>query len=247
VPRRPPAVTALLRSPAEIGGLRRHGRTHDEDPDPPSPDSCMQVDWAFWNVGDCGLTDEVPENPPFLFGSGKSGTPCVRMHLANFSSLARFAPDAGFDVPPPRKLWHACLADWYCGELWSIPSAGVILNPTDPFFTVGSGNFGTPCDRMHAAYSTAFAAAPDADDDDDADGEADAPATPGPAGPLEHPAASTPAPASAVASRPARRTLSPPRTAEAIHGIANITHSLPRNESSPAWAARVQQVLPPPR
>jgi hypothetical protein len=33
----------------------------------------MQVDCAFWNVGDDGLIEEVPENPPFLFGSGKSG------------------------------------------------------------------------------------------------------------------------------------------------------------------------------
>ena len=148
------------------------------------------------------------------------------MHWANFSSLARFPLDPEFDVPPPRRLEHACRAAWYCGELGSIPSAALILNPTVPFFTVGSGNFGTPCDRMHAAYSSAFAA-PDAVADDD--GDADAPATPGPPGPLEHPAASTPAPASATASRPARRTLPPPppRTAEAIHGIADITQHTP--------------------
>ena len=188
----------------------------------------MQVDCAFWNVGDDGLTVEVPENPPFLFGSGKSGTPCDRMHCANFSSLARF-PDPEFAVPPPRRLEHACLADWYCGEFWSTPSPAVMLNPTDPFCTVGSGKSGTPCDRMHAAYCSASASAsPETVADCDGDGVADdTPATPGSADPPEHPATSTPATASATASRPARRILSLPRTAKAIHGIANITHSLP--------------------
>jgi hypothetical protein len=186
---------------------------------------------------------EVPENPPFLFGSGKSGTPCDRMHCANFSSLARF-PDPEFAVPPPRRLEHACRADWYCGEFWSTPSPAVMLNPTDPFCTVGSGKFGTPCDRMHAAYSSA-SASPDTVAVGDADAEADD--APGPADPPEHPAASTPVTASATASGPARRTLSPPRTAEAIHGIANITHSLPRNESPPGLGGRVQLVLPSPR
>jgi hypothetical protein len=94
---------------------------------------------------------------------------------------------------------------------------------------------------MHAAYSSA-SAAPDATADDDAD--AGAPATPGP---LEHPAASTPAPATATASRPARRTLPPHRAAEAIHGIADITHSLTRNEPPRGHDGRAQQVLPPPR
>ena len=183
----------------------------------------MQVDCAFWNVGDDGLTEEVPENPPFLFGSGKSGTPCDRMHCANFSSLARF-PDPEFAVPPPRRPAHACRADWYCGEFWSTPSPAVMLNPTDPFCTVGSGKFGTPCDRMHAAYSSA-SASPDTVADADAEAD-DAPASPGPTDPPEHPAASTPVTASATASGPARRTLFPPRTAEAIHGIANTTHSL---------------------
>jgi hypothetical protein len=186
----------------------------------------MQTDWAFWNVGDDGLTGKVPENPPFLFGSGKSGTPCDRMHLANVSFLARFA-DPEFADPPGRRPWHACRADWYCGEFWStlVPEK---LNPTDPFCTVGSGKFGSPCDRMQFAYASACAAAPDAaaEGEADADGD-DASATPGPSGPLEHPAISTHTPVSAIASRPALRPLR--RIAAAFHGIAGITHSLTRN------------------
>jgi hypothetical protein len=53
----------------------------------------MQTDCAFWNVGDDGLNEEFPENPPFLFGSGKSGTPCDRMHCAYASACA--SPDTG--------------------------------------------------------------------------------------------------------------------------------------------------------
>jgi hypothetical protein len=81
---------------------------------------------------------------------------------------------------------------------------------------------------MHVAYSSAFPA-PDAAADDDGDADADAPATPGPLEPLEHPAASTPAPTSTTASKPARRILDLRLTAEAIAGIPDISLSLNQN------------------
>jgi hypothetical protein len=189
----------------------------------------MHVDWAFWNVADPGLTCEVPENPPFLFGSGKLGTPCERMHCANLMSLARVAGETELDVPPPRRLWHACLAARYVGEFWSMPSLAVILNPTDPFSTVGSGKLDTPCERMHSEYSSASVAPDtvadgDADEDEDEDEDGTA-ATPGLLDPLEHPAAKRPMPTIAAARVPARRALSPRRVAASHHDLADIIHS----------------------
>jgi hypothetical protein len=39
--------------------------------------------WAAWNVGESGSTlPALRLNSPFAFGSGKSFTPCERMHCA---------------------------------------------------------------------------------------------------------------------------------------------------------------------
>jgi hypothetical protein len=52
--------------------------------------SLAQVARAALNAGDDGLTEPLAGNtkPPPAAGSGKSGTPLARMHLANASAPA---------------------------------------------------------------------------------------------------------------------------------------------------------------
>jgi hypothetical protein len=84
----------------------------------------------------------VPENPPWLFGSGKSATPCVRMHCENLTSLARYWGDTELlPAPPRRRLEHAFIAFWYAAEFGLIPLDGGIEYPPPLFW---SGKFGSP-------------------------------------------------------------------------------------------------------
>jgi len=58
--------------------------------------------------------------------------------------------------PPGTSLSHFVLADWNAGEDRTAepgPNAGPALEP-------GSGNWGTPCDRMHSANWSAVPALP---------------------------------------------------------------------------------------
>ena len=57
---------------------------------PPFGKSFWQTLWADWNVGDFGLMPRSEPNwiTPWLFGSGKLLTPCLRMQDENFAPSA---------------------------------------------------------------------------------------------------------------------------------------------------------------
>lgn len=132
------------------------------------PISGAQILLAAWNAGELGSTPGPPiwtKVPPleplWTVGSGKSGTPCARMHLA-IASAAFCKPGADSAVEPPLPgswEWQVCIADWNAGALTGTPLT-VIVWP-DPVVCLawirmppaplpaGSGKFGTPCARMH--------------------------------------------------------------------------------------------------
>jgi hypothetical protein len=62
------------------------------EPGPPPGSRCLQDVWADWNAGDRTLTPEFAPRIwillPVTCGSGKSDTPCERMHLANATAPA---------------------------------------------------------------------------------------------------------------------------------------------------------------
>jgi hypothetical protein len=58
-------------------------------------------------------------------------------------------PDPG--PPPPRSLPHAFWAAWHDGDAGLIPDLLLMLKPTPPPEVLGSGKFGTPCERMRDA------------------------------------------------------------------------------------------------
>ena len=71
------------------------------------------------------------------------------MHFENASNCALTAGDVFSDPDPPaRKLTHADWARLNAGEAESIP---LPTNELLPLEVLGSGKFGTPCERMHAA------------------------------------------------------------------------------------------------
>ncbi len=85
---------------------------------------------------------------PFWVGSGKFGIPCARMHLASFRSVAMaLCSCAAGNWPKPlgSRLLQALFADWYWEEARSMP-----LMMKFPWL-VGSGQAGSPCERMHCA------------------------------------------------------------------------------------------------
>jgi hypothetical protein len=50
-------------------------------------------------------------------GSGKSVTPCARMHSANLSAACRSLGDIRGSWPlAGRSVFHACWADWKAGD-----------------------------------------------------------------------------------------------------------------------------------
>jgi hypothetical protein len=67
---------------------------------PPFGEYFLHAFCARVNDGDCGLT---PFNVtlPFAFGSGKLGTPCERMHDANFRIVAALPPAIVKLLPEP--------------------------------------------------------------------------------------------------------------------------------------------------
>jgi hypothetical protein len=82
--------------------------------------------------------------------------PCERMQAENASSACCIFARCCGDCWPPfgSTFWQACCAARNFGELGSIPEPGPIEIPPP---LLGSGKFGTPCERMHAENCAAFA------------------------------------------------------------------------------------------
>jgi hypothetical protein len=55
--------------------------------------------WAVLNAGDWVLMELGMISPPLAGGSGKSGTPCARMHCASLRSGPPPADGAGLEEP----------------------------------------------------------------------------------------------------------------------------------------------------
>jgi len=84
-----------------------------------------------------------------VVGSGNVDKPCLRMHAASFTiaSLRLSDVDPLPGPPPGSNFEHAFWADWKAGDWGSIPELELIWIPPP---ALGSGKFGTPCDRMQA-------------------------------------------------------------------------------------------------
>jgi hypothetical protein len=103
----------------------------------------------YW--GEFGSTPGERGISPEDFGSGKLGTPCVRMHLASLSACAGGTRLFGTEKPAGNSDLHRSDALWNAGEL-ATPLGNTVSGPL-----VGSGKFGTPWDRMHRAYLSSSA------------------------------------------------------------------------------------------
>src|ERR1700685_1921784 len=146
---------------------RVYGAASRDEPEPPCTPpgiSDSQACTAALNAGElsfspwCSMCTPPPEN----VGSGKLGIPCERMHAAAFrycdcscGVIWWLEPSPG--PPPGISLLQACCADLK----WGLPViAGVTLIATLtplPWVEIfGSGKLATPCERMHAAYATAW-------------------------------------------------------------------------------------------
>ena len=88
-------------------------------------------------------------------GSGKSGTPCSRMQRALATMPACCAAEIGGGAlaPPSRNVAHAFSADSNAGDCSLIPE----VRSGKPPPGLGSGKFGTSCERIQSAYFTAWA------------------------------------------------------------------------------------------
>jgi hypothetical protein len=99
-----------------------------------------------------GLAEKTKSGvPPEKVGSGKDGTPLVRMHAAHLSSACCWAAVSGWEtppLPPGSRDRQACSAACTCGEFMSIPAPDTVTFPFGP--VAGSGKFFTPWARMHA-------------------------------------------------------------------------------------------------
>lgn len=81
-------------------------------------------------------------------GSGRFGTPCLRMHCALATIPASCALDSAGQGPLALgcRLAHACWADRKAGACGSMAKGRLMLP-----FAPGSGKFGAPCERMQSA------------------------------------------------------------------------------------------------
>ena len=101
----------------------------------------MPMTLPVWLVG-CGGA---------VVGSGKLGRPCVRMHFASLSSSSfRLSDNDPGPLPLGSSLAHVFWADRNAGACGLI-QLGMTLGPPG----LGSGKFGTPCERMHSACLSA--------------------------------------------------------------------------------------------
>jgi hypothetical protein len=87
-------------------------------------------------------------------GSGKPETPCARMH-SEMASICCFACAEGGPCapgpPPGRSLAHCDWAALNAGENGLMPELELIWIPPP---ALGSGKFGTPCERMQLANAS---------------------------------------------------------------------------------------------
>jgi len=87
------------------------------------------------------------------FGSGKPGTPWLRMHWENFSLLAVSCAcwRALGGALRGRSLWHFARAAWYAGALTDTPLTDTVCAfPSIRIpLSFKSGKLGTPLARMH--------------------------------------------------------------------------------------------------
>jgi hypothetical protein len=117
---------------------------------------------ADWNAGESGLMPEPlwTKVLPWLLGSGKLGTPWVRMHPANLSTASVYdalGEPLPLLAPCGRRLRHDCMADWNCGELGLTPLGTKSSIPLDDVEMAESGKLLTPWERMQAAKANALA------------------------------------------------------------------------------------------
>jgi len=91
------------------------------------------------------------EDGGLLVGSGNVVKPWRRMHCARCSNASLRVSDVPpLPGPPPgSKLPQLFCAAWKAGEAGLIPELELIWMPPPE---LGSGKFGTPCDRMQSEY-----------------------------------------------------------------------------------------------
>ncbi len=145
--------------PLAVFGGARYGCPATADIEPAGW-SDLQTLLAVWNAGE-PLSSLALSNAPWLFGSGKLGTPCERMQRAHRTSAAIFG-EGGVEgcAPAGSNAWHAWLADLYVGLLGfrSLPGPASMENATPPPGGVlGSGKSETPWLRIHREYARNFA------------------------------------------------------------------------------------------
>jgi hypothetical protein len=98
--------------------------------------------------------------PRWLLGSGKLGTPWVRMHPANFTTASVYdalGEPLPLLAPGGRRLRHDCMADWNGGEFALTPLGSTSSRPLDDVEMAESGKSVTPWERMQAAKANALA------------------------------------------------------------------------------------------
>lgn len=96
-------------------------------------------------------------NRPWPVGSGKFGTPFLRIHAAKresaFAASACWARVSVGGPPPGRNLRHACVAAWNCDEFGSAP---LIVTPAMLMLPAGAEaaeptEAWNPCEVMQLA------------------------------------------------------------------------------------------------
>lgn len=95
---------------------------------------------------------------PLLFGSGKFGTPLLRMHCANFSTawVLELLDDPPLLALFGSRLLQALIAACSCAELTPRFDGIPTETPPDELVLIAeSGKFGTPCLRTQEAKAIA--------------------------------------------------------------------------------------------
>src|SRR6202521_5817562 len=93
---------------------------------------------------------------PLLTGSGKLGPPCARTHWENLSACVLSCCRCATDGPLPPFVSRCRHAFWAAWTLESLaPSCcDVSLDLSNAPLLLGSGQFGTPWERMQEAKAT---------------------------------------------------------------------------------------------